>query len=143
MRRFGNMRGYFAVSMLDKNQGSPTAGVRFSVQAERAGNAAVLHCAGRLCFEGEAKLLAESALGCLRSADDVVLDLGAVAMVDSAGIGQLVLISMQAQALGRSVSIACAPDRVRKLLVLTNVASLFEFFETVDAALDACSEQVA
>ena len=131
------------MSMLDKKEQRPVAGVRFSVWVERAGSVAVLHCAGRLCFEGEAKLLAESALECLRDGDDVVLDLGAVAMLDSAGIGQLVLISMQAQALNRNVYIACAPDRVRKLLDLTNVASLFEFFETVEDALDACAEQVA
>ena len=131
------------MSLLDKKEQRPVTGVRFSTWAERTGSVAVLRCAGRLCFEGEAKLLAESALECLKGADDVVLDLGAVAMVDSAGIGELVLISMQAQALNRNVYIACAPDRVRKLLDLTNVASLFEFFETVDAALDACAEQVA
>jgi anti-anti-sigma regulatory factor len=55
----------------------------------------------------------------------------------------LVLISMQAQALGKEVCIACAPDRIRMLLELTNVASLFEFFDSVDIALNSCSEQVA
>jgi anti-sigma B factor antagonist len=143
MRRYRTMRGPFAVTVLENTEERTAAKLRFSVHVERAGNIAVLHCAGRLCFEGEAKLLAENALESLRNADDLVLDLGAVAMIDSAGIGQLVLINMQAQALGRNVCIACAPNRVRKLLELTNVASLFEFFDSVDTALSSCPEQVA
>jgi len=129
--------------VLEKNEDRPAARPRFSVNVERIGTTAVLHCAGRLCFEGQARLLAGSALESLGGGDDVILELGAVEMVDSAGIGQLVLVHMQAQALDRNVCIASAPDRVRELLELTNVAALFEFFDSLDAALISCSEQVA
>jgi anti-anti-sigma factor len=135
------MRGYFSV--FEKNEERPAAKSRFSVNVERVGTTSVLHCAGRLCFEGHAKLLAESALESLSGGDDVILELAAVDMVDSAGIGQLVLVHMQAQALDRNVCIASAPDRVRKLLELTNVAALFDFFDSLDAALISCPEQVA
>jgi len=50
---------------------------------------------------------------------------------------------MQAQAHGRDVCIACASDRVRYLLDLTNVASLFEFFGSVSGALEECSSNAA
>jgi hypothetical protein len=50
---------------------------------------------------------------------------------------------MFAQALGRDVCIACAPDRVQYLLRLTNVASLFEFFASVDDALESCASNAA
>jgi len=129
--------------VLEKNEEVTATKSRFAVRQSKIGNVAVLHCAGRLCYEGDAKLLAEQAHESLRRGENVVLDLGAVNMMDSAGIGQLVLISMQAQALGKEVCIACAPDRIRMLLELTNVASLFEFFDSVDIALNSCSEHVA
>jgi len=137
------MRGNLEVMVLDRNEELSVTKPRFVVRREKFDDVAVLRCAGRLCYEGEAKLLAETAMESLGRGDNLILDLGAVDMLDSAGIGQFVLISMQAQAFGQEVCIACAPDRVRKLLELTNVASLFEFFESVNAALESCSEQVA
>lgn len=88
-------------------------------------------------------LLAETAQEPLTSGNDLVLDFGALSLMDSAGIGQLVLISMHAQALDREVCIACAPERVRYVLELTNVASLFEFFGSVDDALESCASSAA
>ncbi len=115
----------------------------FSSQTECVGNVAVIHCSGRLCFQGEALLLADTAQELLASGNDLVLDFATLSLLDSAGIGQLVLISMHAQALGRDVCIACAPDRVRYLLELTNVASLFEFFGSVDDAMESCASNAA
>ncbi len=116
---------------------------RFFAETEHVGNTAVLHCSGRLCFQGEAQELAQIAQELLSSGRDLVLDLAALTLLDSAGIGQLVFISMYAQALGRDVCLACAPDRVRRLLELTNVASLFEFFASVDDALESCASNAA
>jgi len=88
-------------------------------------------------------VLAEIAQESMRAGHELVLDFSALHLLDSAGIGQLVLISMQAQAHGRDVCIACASDRVRYLLDLTNVASLFEFFGSVSGALEECSPNAA
>jgi len=87
--------------------------------------------------------LAETAQEFLSAGNDLVLDFATLSLLDSAGIGQLVLISMYAQGLGRDVCIACAPERVRHLLELTNVASLFEFFASVDDALARCASNAA
>lgn len=116
---------------------------RFSTKTEILGNVAVIRCSGRLCFQGEALPLAETAQNFLTAGNDLVLDFAALALLDSAGIGQLVFISMYAQAVGRDVCIACAPERVQYLLRLTNVASLFEFFASVDDALESCASNVA
>jgi len=88
-------------------------------------------------------LLAETAQEFLAAGNDLVLDFAALNLLDSSGIGQLVFINMYAQALGRDVCIACAPDRVRYLLELTNVASLFQFFASVDDALESCASNAA
>lgn len=137
------MRGCTAVSVLQVPDTDQPASKHFSVKIERIGSIAVIRCAGRLCFEGEARQLAEVAQQLLNSGTDLVLEFGALQVLDSAGIGQLVLISMQSQACGRDVCIACASERVRRLLELTNVASLFEFFESVDAAVHECSASAA
>ena len=110
----------------------------FLAEVERAGDFAIIHCSGRLCFHGEAKLLADTANALLKSGTDIVLDFQKLELLDSAGIGELVLISMQSKALGRNVLVARAPKRIHSLLQLTNVASLFDFFESTEAALEHC-----
>ena len=133
------MRGCSAVAVLGKSDKDFSRNSSFSDKTEVFEEVAVIHCSGRLCFQGEALPLVETAQQFMKAGNDLVLDFGELNLVDSAGIGQLVLISMQAQALDRDVCIACASDRVRYLLQLTNVASLFEFFTSVDAALKQCS----
>lgn len=87
--------------------------------------------------------LAETAQEFLTAGNDLVLDFAALSLLDSSGIGQLVFINMYAQALGRDVYIACAPERVRYLLELTNVASLFQVFASIDDALESCASNAA
>ncbi len=130
------------MAVLARNERYPSDS-RFFAQTEHVANTAVIHCSGRLCFQGEAQELAATAQEYLSGGKDLVLDLASLVLLDSAGIGQLVFISMYAQALGRDVCIARAPDRVRHLLELTNVASLFEFFASVDDALENCASSAA
>lgn len=130
-----------AVLANSDNDSSRTFG--FLTKTESLGRVALIHCFGRLCFQGEAQLLAETAQDLMKAGNHLVLDFGALDLLDSAGIGQLVLISMQARAADRYVCIACACDRVRYLLELTNVASLFEFFSSVDGALRECHANTA
>ena len=137
------MRGCSAVAVFENSDINSTRNPSFSTNTESLGSVTVIHCSGRLCFQGEAQLLAETAKEFMNAGNDLVLDFGALNLLDSAGIGQLVLISMQAQVLGREVCIACASDRVRYLLELTNVASLFEFFSSVSGALEQGSSNAA
>lgn len=138
------MRGCSAVTVLPtREENSAPSKSRFTVHLERTPDAVVIRCFGRLCFRGEAKLLAKSAQEALEARGNVVLEFGGLEIIDSAGIGELVLFSMQAQALGCDVCIACASERVRRVLVLTNVASLFEFFDSIESALERCSSSAA
>ena len=131
------------MAVLAKTDNDLSRNLGFSTKTESLGNVSVVHCAGRLCYQGEAQPLAETAQEFLRAGNHLVLDFSPLDLLDSAGIGQLVLISMQARALGRDVCIACASERVRYLLELTNVASLFVFFSSVHEALAECSSSAA
>jgi len=72
-----------------------------------------------------------------------VLELSRVRAVDSAGIGELVLVHMQAQACECAVRIVAPTSGVQNLLELTNVASLFETFADVETAIASLTAEMA
>ena len=131
------------MDVVEENTASRAAQPRFSVDVTRTNNTAVIRCSGRLCFLGDAKLLADAAQKLLYQEAELVLDFGSLEILDSSGIGELVLINMQARALNREICIVAASERVRHLLKLTNVASLFEFFDSIEVARKKASSTAA
>ena len=107
------------------------------IESKEVEGVAVLRCSGRICFRREAEFLASIAERWLENGRDLLLDLAGVEALDSAGIGQLVLIYMRAEGAGRDVALCCAPDHVLQLLRLTNTAGLFERFDSVESALES------
>jgi anti-anti-sigma factor len=124
--------------------GKPASGrTKLFIETRETSGIWILHCAGRIHYRNEAKLLAVVAHPLLDGSHDLILDLRHVALIDSAGIGQLVLLHMRAKAAGRTVIIAAAPPHIVQLLELTNTAALFEFFDSVEDALEVWSREVA
>jgi anti-anti-sigma factor len=103
----------------------------------------ILHCKGRLQFCQEAAVFSKLAHAILDSGRNIVLDFSELEMIDSSGIGELVLVYMRACGSGREVRIAQPSHRVAEILDLTNVSSLFQVCSTTDAALGmvACGRQ--
>lgn len=95
----------------------------------------ILHCKGRLQFCEEAAVFSKMAHAILDSGRSLVLDFSEVETIDSSGIGDLVLIYMRACAVGREVRVASPKPRVREVLDLTNVSSLFRICPSMDDAL--------
>src|SRR5256885_15208674 len=89
-------------------QGSRTSSVRATVEnrlklsfeAETPGTI-VLRCEGRIVFGREVHLLSGTVANILPSAQCIVIDLSGVELVDSAGLGELVLLHLWAQAAGK------------------------------------------
>jgi anti-sigma B factor antagonist len=65
----------------------------------------------------------------------IVLDLAGVRHVDSRGLGELIEIYEAARALRGEVKLLNVTGRVSELLVITKLVSVFECFDTRDAAL--------
>ncbi len=65
----------------------------------------------------------------------LLLDLGGVTYVDSAGLGQLAQIHANARQKNASLKVARLSKRLRDLLAATRLLPLFEVFETEEAAL--------
>ena len=102
----------------------------------------ILHCKGRLQFCQEAAVFSKLAHAILDSGRNIVLDFSKLDMIDSSGIGELVLVYMRACGSGREVRIAQPSRRVAEILDLTNVSSLFRICATIDAALGMAVEVV-
>ena len=130
-------------------QGSPVTLVRAECEKKKlnlnldaeAGGTIVLHCEGRIIFGPEARALTEIVAEVLPSARRLVVDLAGVESVDSAGLGELVLLHMWAEAAGYSLKFAGPRQSIRELLELTNLASVFDAHGSVAEAVAAMYEK--
>lgn len=111
--------------------------LKLSMNVTVSASAAILRLKGRICFKHEATLFSTIAQLFLKNRQHLIVELSGIEMIDSAGIGELVLLYMQARATGCEVRIVAPVKRLRQLLELTNIAGLFETYSTVDAALDS------
>ena len=124
-------------------ESSKTLPMKLSVKVGETAGAAILQLRGRICFREEAALFSRIAWRCLNSRQHLILEMSAVEGLDSAGIGELVLLHMQARASGCEVRLVAPSKRVQELLELTNVASLFVVCPSLDAALRSVTGEVA
>ncbi len=99
-----------------------TNSLAFSV--ERKGDAAIVHCRGRLvaglCSEFHAKIRPLFA-----DHKRVILDLTELDSVDSMGMGTLVRLYVSAKSGGSCLELINLNKKVRDLLGITNLLSLF------------------
>lgn len=116
--------------------------MNLSARMTEVDDTVILHCKGRLQFCQEAAVFSKLAHAILDSGRNIVLDFSELEMIDSSGIGELVLIYMRACGSGHEVSIAQPGNRVLEILDLTNVSSLFRICSSIDAALGMAAEAV-
>jgi|SRR5882672_1957316 len=114
--------------------------LKLSLEAQ-AGGAVVLHCQGRIIFGLEARALTDIVAEVLPSARRMVVDLSGVEIVDSAGLGELVLLHMWAEAAGYALKFASPRKSVRQLLELTNLIAVFDAYGSVAEAMAAMYQE--
>lgn len=104
------------------------------------GDVAILRCRGRLVYrQGSTELttIVGDLLGLTRR---LVVDLAGVERIDSAGLGELVMLHMWADGMGYAVAFASPTARVRDLFELTNLMSMLDVRPTLEDAFNAvCS----
>ena len=69
---------------------------------------------------------------------DVVVDLGEVDFIDSAGLGVLMALLKRVSEGGGDLKIAKLQKKARVVFEITRAHRVFEIFDGVDQALDAC-----
>ena len=122
----------------------PVAATRdktLTLDLEAQGGAVVLHCQGRIIFGPDARVLTDMVADVLPSARRMIVDLAGVETVDSAGLGELVLLHMWAEAAGYSLKFASPRLPVRRLLELTNLVAVFDAYGSVAEAMAAMQQE--
>lgn len=82
---------------------------------------AIVHCSGRIVFHQEARMLADTVRPLLEDYDRVILDIGHVKDVDSAGLGTFAFLHRIACERDRSFALMNPVAFVRDLLKLTQL----------------------
>jgi anti-sigma B factor antagonist len=116
---------------------------KLSLQVSTSNGVTVVYCRGRIVYREEAIVLSERIAELLPDTHSLILDLSGVEMIDSAGLGELVVVLMWVQASGCSMKLAAPSHRIQELLKLTNLESIFEIHPTLEDALLSRPVQVA
>jgi anti-sigma B factor antagonist len=67
----------------------------------------------------------------------LLLDMGKVSYVDSAGLGQLVQVFATTSHLGGSLKLLNLTKRLKDLLILTKLLTVFETYDSESAAMES------
>ena len=100
--------------------------LRLSLETRAAENVTVICCKGRIAYGSEAAALSGEVAELARQTRQLVIDLSGVEMIDAAGLGALISVAVTAQASQCSIKLAAPSNRIRQLLELTKLTSVFE-----------------
>ena len=98
---------------------------------------AIVSCAGRIVFGEEANALRDTLKKLLTSSKQLVLNLGGISYIDSGGLGTLVGVYSSARAGGADIKLTGLGQRLRDVLAITKLATVFEVYDTEQQAIAA------
>jgi anti-sigma B factor antagonist len=104
---------------------------------------AIMSCHGRVMFGEEATLLRDSLKEALKNTPRLVLNLSDVTYIDSGGLGTLVGVYSSARAGGGDIKLTGLGQRLRDVLQITKLATVFQVFDTEQEALAALGRGAA
>jgi anti-anti-sigma factor len=111
--------------------------LKLSLETRQRGDVIIVYCQGRIVYRDEAAALSRLVGTVLENAGKVVLDLSGVSSIDSAGMGELVLLHTWARSKKADLKCASPSPLVRELLDLTNLDSVLEIHPSLSEALAA------
>jgi anti-sigma B factor antagonist len=117
--------------------------MKLDLETRAIDDVTVLYCRGRFTYRDEATAFSQKIAELLPHTRRVVVELSGLEVIDSAGLGELVVVHMWIKASGCSLKLAGANSRVRQLLKLTNLLSVFDVHRTLDDALLSFQQNIA
>jgi anti-sigma B factor antagonist len=117
--------------------------VKLDLETHAVNDVTILYCKGRFTYRDEATAFSAKIAELLPNARKVIVELSGLEIIDSAGLGELVVVHMWIRASGCSLKLSGPNPRIRKLLELTNLLSVFDVHPTLDDALLSFHRQVA
>jgi anti-sigma B factor antagonist len=117
--------------------------LKLDLETRAIDDVTVLWCRGRFTYRDEATAFSRKISELLPNARKIVVDLSGLEVIDSAGLGELVVVHMWIRASGCSLKLAGANPRIRQLLELTNLLSVFDICPTLDDAVLSFQQKIA
>src|SRR6202451_928983 len=103
----------------------------------------IVDCSGRLLFGEESASWRETVKKLLADSPKIVMNMREVNFIDSGGLGTLVSLYTSARNAGGAVKLASLSQRVGDLLQITKLFTIFEVFDSEEAAARAFSTDAA
>lgn len=107
------------------------------METRDAGGVTVIACHGRITFGEEAAALREKLKLALNSSRRIVLNLAGVSYIDSGGLGTMVGVYSSARSAGADIKLSGLGQRLRDVLQVTKLVTVFEVYETEQQAVAA------
>lgn len=105
------------------------------------GDALIVDCSGRIVFGDETAFLRNQVKDLLNQSKRIVLNLAHVTYIDSSGVGTLVGVYTSARSVGGEIKLAALTGRVKDVLAITKLGSVFETYPTVEEAASSFHPQ--
>jgi anti-sigma B factor antagonist len=117
--------------------------VNLRISTRITNNVVIVDLSGRIIFGDETTALRDKVKELLTTNRQVVLNLGDVNYIDSSGLGTLVGLYSSARASGGDIKLASLTKRVRDLLQITKLLTVFDTHDDVDQAVRAFEKGAA
>jgi len=101
---------------------------------------AIVDCSGRIVLGQETASMRQYVKVLLSRSPHVVLNLAEVNFVDSSGVGTLVSLYTSARGTGGNIKLAGLGTRVRDVLQITKLGTVFEVFDAAENAAASFNE---
>ena len=118
-------------------------GMNLKIEKRRVDGVTIVSCQGRIMFGDEANALRDFLKQVLTETPRLVLNLSGVTYIDSGGLGTLVGVYSSARGAGADIKLTGLGQRLRDVLQITKLATVFEVFDSEQEALTALGRGAA
>jgi anti-sigma B factor antagonist len=114
-----------------------------TVTERKVGGVTVVDVAGRMVSTDNPGRLKDKVASLIFQGDkQILLNLGNLTYVDSSGLGEIVACHGSAVKAGAEIKIANAANRIKDLLVMTRLLTIFDSHDTEESALKSFASPV-
>ncbi len=114
-----------------------------TTSTRRVNGVIVVYCGGKIVLGEESTSLRLLVKDLLNKSNQIVLDLGDISTIDSSGLGALVALFTSARHIGGEIKLANLGPRLKELLQITKLFTVFEVFDRAEDAAAAFGKGTA
>ena len=110
----------------------------------QVGNVIVLDMDGQLTIGGSSMALRAAIRRLLEEGEDqILLNLAGISYVESSGLGELIASHSALDKKGGQIKLLHLPDRVRELMTITQLLTIFDVYEKEAEAVDSFKDHAS